>query len=62
MDALINLLILVVLFFVLVYLIYWVCTRFKMPDPVFWLVGAILLIMILVFVSGHSGVPVIYHR
>lgn len=55
MQLLINLLIYIVIFAIVAYGLYWVCTKFGLPQPVLWIVGAILLIIILIFVAGQLG-------
>jgi len=53
---LIGLLIAVIVFAVVAYGIWWVCTKFSMPQPVLWLCGAILLIILLLFIAQRLGV------
>lgn len=55
MDQLIQLLIVVVIFAVIAYGLWWVCTKFALPQPVLWIVGAILLIFLLLFISRQLG-------
>lgn len=55
MQQLIQLLIYIVIFAVVGYGLWWVCVKFALPQPVMWICGAILLIIILVFVSGQLG-------
>jgi hypothetical protein len=55
MDTLIQLLILIVIFAIVAYGLWWICVKFGMPQPVLWLVGAILLIIILLYISGQLG-------
>ncbi len=55
MDLLISLLIYVVIFAIVVYGAWWVCVKFGMPAPVMWIVGAILLIALLLFVGKQVG-------
>lgn len=55
MDQLISLIIYVMIFAIVGYGLWWVCTKFGLPQPVLWICGAILLIIILVFVSQHLG-------
>jgi hypothetical protein len=54
-DQLIQLLILVVIFAIVGCGLYYVCKKFELPQPVLWICGAILLIIILVFVSRQLG-------
>jgi uncharacterized membrane protein YphA (DoxX/SURF4 family) len=55
MDALVSLLIMVVIFAVVAYGAWWVCTKFGAPQPVFWIVGLILLLFLLYFLVGQFG-------
>ena len=55
MDQLIQFLIYIVIFSIAACGLYWICVKFKLPDPVMWIVGAILLIIILVFIAGQLG-------
>jgi len=55
MDQLIQLIVYLVIFAIVGYGLYWVCVKFAMPQPVLWIVGAILLIIILLFVSRQLG-------
>ena len=52
---LIALLVYVLVFAVVAYGLYWVCTSFAMPRPVLWIVGAILLIILIVFLAHQTG-------
>lgn len=55
-EALIALLIDIVIFAVVAYGLYWVCTHFFPTfPPALWICGAILLIVLLLFVSGQIG-------
>ena len=55
MDQLIQVIIYIVIFAIVGYGLYWVCTKFGLPQPVLWICGAILLIIILLFVSKELG-------
>ena len=55
MDQLIQLLIYIVIFAVVGYGLWWVCTKFGLPQPVLWICGAILLIIILLFIARELG-------
>lgn len=64
MGPFIQLLITVVFFAVIACGIHYVCERFRMPTPVFWICGACLLIALLLYASGQIGGPTIgklYH-
>ena len=51
-----GLLIWVIVFMVLAYAAWWVCQKFNAPQPIFWLVGAILLIILLSHIVQVSGI------
>jgi len=51
MDQLIQLIIYIIVFAVVGYGLWWVCVKFALPQPIVWIVGAILLIILLLFVS-----------
>lgn len=55
MDQLIQLIIYVVLFAIVGYGLWWVCVKFGLPQPVMWICGALLLIMILLFLGRQLG-------
>jgi hypothetical protein len=55
MGQLVQFLIYIVIFAIVAYGLYWVCTKFGLPQPVLWLVGAILLIIILIFLANQTG-------
>ena len=55
MEQLISLLIFVLIFAVVAYGCWWVLTKFGAPQPIFWIVGVILLIFILYFLTGQLG-------
>ncbi len=56
MEQLIAVLIAIVIFAVVAYGLYWICTKF-FPNfpPALWICGVVLLIMILVFASNQFG-------
>ena len=55
-TTLIMLLIDIIIFAVLAYALYWVCTKFFPTfPPALWICGAVLLIVLLLFVSGQIG-------
>ena len=56
MNQLISLIIYVVIFAIIAYGLWWVCVKFGMPQPVLWIVGAILLIFLLIFIANQTGV------
>ena len=49
MDQLIQLLIYIVIFAIIGYGLWWVCQKFSLPEPIVWICGAVLLIIILLF-------------
>lgn len=55
MDQLIQLIIYIVIFAIVAYGLWYVCTKFGMPQPVFWICGAVLLIIILLFLNRQLG-------
>ena len=50
-----SLLIWIIVFAILAYVINWVCVRFDVPRPVFWLIGLILLLILLNRIAEISG-------
>lgn len=56
MEQLIQLIVIVIFAVVGYGLTWWVCTKFALPQPVLWICGAILLIIILLFLSRQLGV------
>lgn len=56
MATLITLIIWIVVFACVTYGVWWVCVKFALPQPVLWLCGAVLLIILLLFVSNQLGV------
>lgn len=38
--------------------IYWICSRFQMPPPVFWICGVFLLLVLLyALLAFANGIP-----
>jgi predicted neutral ceramidase superfamily lipid hydrolase len=56
MNSLISLIIAVIVFCGVAYGMYWVVTKFGLPQPVLWICGAVLLIILLLFVAQMLGV------
>ena len=56
MVPLVDLLVYIVIFAIVGYGLYWVCVKFGLPQPVLWICGAILLIIILMFLANQLGV------
>ena len=58
--SLIALLIDIIVFAVIAYAMWWVCTRFfPQFPPALWICGAVLLIILLLFLSGQIGGPIL---
>lgn len=55
MDQLIQLIIYIVIFAIVAWGLYTICVRFALPQPVLWICGAILLIIVLLFLSHELG-------
>jgi hypothetical protein len=45
----------VVVFCIVAYGLWWICAKFGMPQPVLWIVGAILIIILLGFLLDRTG-------
>jgi hypothetical protein len=60
-QLLIYLLIDILIFAVIAYALYWVCTHFFPTfPPALWICGVVLLIALLLFISGQLGlVPLV---
>lgn len=56
MNQLIQLIIYIVIFAVVGYGLWWICVKFSLPQPVLWICGAILLIVLLIFLGNQLGV------
>jgi hypothetical protein len=59
-QTLIVLLIDIIIFAVIAYALYWICTHF-FPSfpPALWICGAILLIVLIIFITGQMGGPIL---
>jgi len=55
MESLVNLIIYIVIFAIVVYGLLYICDHFGLPQPVKWIVGALLLIIVLLFLSRELG-------
>ena len=55
MHQLIQLIIYVVVFCIIGYGMHWVVKKYELPQPVLWICGAILLIMLLLFLADQFG-------
>ncbi len=67
MQQLIGLWVWIVIFAIVAWGLYAICKKFELPQPVLWICGAVLLIIILIFVGGQVGTggisfPVFNHR
>lgn len=66
MDQLIQFLVYVIIFAVIAWGLWAICTYFALPQPVLWIVGGILLIFLLFFISKQIGMgsvlPPAIHR
>jgi predicted metal-binding membrane protein len=54
-EQLIGFLVVLIIFAIIAYGLYWVCIKFALPQPVLWLCGAILLIIILIYAAHTFG-------
>ena len=54
-DSVISLIVWIVIFCIAAYGMYWICMKFGLPQPVLWLCGALLLIIILLFLGHQIG-------
>lgn len=57
MQQLIALIVYIIVFAIVAYGLHWVCVKFGLPQPVLWICGAILLLILLVFTAQQLGVP-----
>ena len=53
-----TLIISIAVFIAAAYGLYWVCQKFAMPKPVWWVCGGILLLVLLVFLLRLAGLAV----
>ncbi len=60
-DQWVNLLFAVVVFCVAAWGMFWVCDRAKLAPPAYWICGAFLLIVILLFLTGQIPGPMLFH-
>lgn len=56
----ITLILLVVVFACVVWGLAWACAHFKMPTPVLWLVGSIVIIILILFLLKLTGLYTIH--
>jgi hypothetical protein len=57
MPQLINLIIAIVIFAIAAYGLYWINIKFELPKPVLWICGALLIIVVLLYISGQIHLP-----
>lgn len=50
-----NLLIWIIVFCILAYVVNWLCVKFDVPRPIFWLIGLILLLILISRVAEITG-------
>ena len=55
MDSLIGLLISILAFALVAYGLHWVCVSFSLPQPILWICGVILLIILLMYAARMTG-------
>lgn len=64
MDQLIMLIVYIILFAIVAYGLNYVCVMYNLPQPIRWIVGGVLLIVLLLFLSHQLGVgngPIFRH-
>lgn len=61
MPQLINLIVAVVIFAIAAYALYLINIKFELPKPVLWICGALLIIVILLWLSGQIHLPGVGH-
>ena len=54
----ISLLITVLIFALIAYGAYWVCLHFQLPKPIWWIVGLILLLVLLMVLLRQANIAV----
>ena len=57
MDMLLTILVYALVFALFGGAVLWLCRYFKAPDFVYWIVGAILMILLLTFAFRVAGAP-----
>jgi H+/Cl- antiporter ClcA len=55
-EQLIWLIFYAIIFGAIGYGAWWLCVKFSMPQPILWIVGGILLIILLLFLARQLGV------
>lgn len=56
MNQLIQFIIYIIIFAVVAYGLHWIVKTYELPQPVLWICGGILLIIVLLFLSNQLGV------
>ena len=55
MSVLISLLVYIIVFAIVAWGLIFLCDKFAMPQPVKWICGGILLVIILIWLAGQLG-------
>ena len=55
--TLMSLIVWIIVFCLVAYGMYWACVHFALPKPIWWVCGAILIIVLLVFLLRQIGAP-----
>ena len=58
MDALMQLMVAVVVFSIIAVGLWFLCKKFELPQPVLWICGAILILILFAYLIDHTG---LYH-
>jgi len=56
-QNIINIILTVVIFAVAAWGLHWICIKFQLPQPVLWICGVALLIVVLLYLSGEIRLP-----
>lgn len=56
-PEIISIIVAIMVFAIAAYGLYWVCQKFELPKPVLWICGALLIIVILLYLSGQVHLP-----
>jgi hypothetical protein len=54
-DQIITLIFVILIFAIVAYGLHWVCVQFALPQPVLWICGTLLLIILLLFAARQLG-------
>lgn len=55
-DQIIVLIVYIILFAIVAWGLNWVVVSYNLPQPIRWLVGGLLLVILLLFLAHHLGV------